>query len=480
MRVRYTADRSAVSMIVPTCPSDEAPAEPETLPPLKIRYSVFFDGTGNNMFNTQTRLTTDTAADDSYRNDFSNIAKLANYLDITTTETNSFHVGVYVEGMGTQHGASDDINGMGFGTGARGIVERVTRAIEQISRETTRLAGDGRTVDEIKIDSFGFSRGAASARHFLYRINNGVQPLTWHFDTNHIHVNSLLIPFVGLYDCVASFRTYGLIGAGGSIEDDTYELHLNAFDEAQKVVHIVAADEFRKNFPVTNIASAGSGKGVTYHIPGAHSDVGGGYNNISEADMHENNLPILRIPFTVADGWEVINPIQRRFRTEIEWLENLGWYHHDEFIIEPGYNPERENTILSFSPLCVNRRNISNSYPRIALKMMKTEAANNGLVFLSTLESENPLRELSSVYGYINSHKSRSAGAWNRDNSQQMKDLRHGYFHFSSHYTPTSAMGVSLPIYESMASQFYSAAHGYEDSQRNMMIGTRKRKVLEG
>jgi hypothetical protein len=86
-----------------------------------------------------------------------------------------------------------------------------------------------------------------------------------------IQVNNIAIRFVGLFDSVSS---YGLF-----FDNDVDDLGLTAINKARKVVHFSAADEYRKNFALTNIVSTGF-KGVALSLPGVHSDVGGSYNKI--------------------------------------------------------------------------------------------------------------------------------------------------------------------------------------------------------
>lgn len=89
--------------------------------------------------------------------------------------------------------------------------------------------------------------------------------------TKGIQVNNIAIRFVGLFDSVSS---YGLF-----FDNDVDDLGLTAINKARKVVHFSAADEYRKNFALTNIISTGF-KGVALSLPGVHSDVGGSYNKV--------------------------------------------------------------------------------------------------------------------------------------------------------------------------------------------------------
>ncbi|VEH65026.1 Uncharacterized conserved protein (DUF2235) [Rodentibacter pneumotropicus] len=52
----------------------------------------------------------------------------------------------------------------------------------------------------------------------------------------------------------------------------------------------MALDEYRKNFPLTDIEGAGE----TYHFIGAHSDVGGGYKPITKELIFEYTNKIRR------------------------------------------------------------------------------------------------------------------------------------------------------------------------------------------
>jgi hypothetical protein len=100
-------------------------------------------------------------------------------------------------------------------------------------------------------------------------------------------------------------------------------------DAAQRVFHLTALDEYRKNFALTTIASACQAKalvdgarvpmGFELGIPGAHSDVGGGYHaGTAKVEPPEvrNLAPTRQVPsqggsqtvrgpqaFVYAQGW---------------------------------------------------------------------------------------------------------------------------------------------------------------------------------
>lgn len=89
-----------------------------------------------------------------------------------------------------------------------------------------------------------------------------------------IEYDKINVDFLGLFDTVSSF--------GGDFYENVDELVLN-FDNAKisKVFQLCAADEYRSNFALTAIKSAHA-KGAYRIIPGAHSDIGGGYEVVKE------------------------------------------------------------------------------------------------------------------------------------------------------------------------------------------------------
>jgi hypothetical protein len=92
---------------ITSCPKRPLNENNNRKKPVTIRVSVFFDGTGNNKFNTQERLNNSfiyniipKTIGGSYENDFSNVAKLYECL----SENNSsydFNEKIYIQGIGT-------------------------------------------------------------------------------------------------------------------------------------------------------------------------------------------------------------------------------------------------------------------------------------------------------------------------------------------------------------------------------------------
>ncbi len=286
-----------------------------------VQANVFFDGTLNNYFNVkeadQSTKNQYGGEDTSYANDLSNVARMWEPMG---KELDGPDLGVYIEGMGTTKFKADSLRGYAFGTGETGIVARAQAAIEPLKELVTEKRGKQGLPAILEINVFGFSRGAATARHFVYLLRSK-EARAKQFNNNwrdvYIRVN-----FVGLFDTVSSEGVY--------YGNDVGDLGLRFGDfAARRVLHLVALDEYRENFSVTNIASARQASAIIFGaslpigfelgIPGAHSDVGGGYNcdvgkpetenryippnsTIIEGDGQSVTLPSAQ-PFVYAQGW---------------------------------------------------------------------------------------------------------------------------------------------------------------------------------
>jgi type VI secretion system secreted protein VgrG len=121
-----------------------------------------FDGSGFN-----------SAPDNSYGNAPSNVAHLYDlYPDNTATplseDAEIGYVRVYVEGIGTRSGGADaTLIGQGLGQGETGVVARVRQTPDMLSKQLGffQQKNPGITIRNLEFDLFGFSRGAAAARH---------------------------------------------------------------------------------------------------------------------------------------------------------------------------------------------------------------------------------------------------------------------------------------------------------------------------
>ena len=218
-------------------------------------FGVFFDGTGNNM------------AKDIPGGNESNIAKLYDFykLDAYTNKegieckNNDFYYNI---GVGSTLGRL----ALGGMTGA-GAESRINESYNAVADHFNRKENIYRK--KKYLDVFGFSRGAASARHFVNMVKYLKIPNKLNGGFHDIELR-----FLGIFDTVGSF------GMPGNKYDAGMDYHLDR-DFVKRTVHLTAEHEKRGLFDLTSIKKNKSeslpGNCLEKSFPGAHSDVGGGY-----------------------------------------------------------------------------------------------------------------------------------------------------------------------------------------------------------
>lgn len=400
--------------VAQSCANDEQET-PEKKKPVNIRASVFFDGTGNNQTNTAHTIARDKAATEwrvpaghgSYENDFSNVARLSQYL-LENSPGFDRHFKIYVEGIGTQNSERDIPEGMAWGAGITGVEAKVKSGVDKIVENASKVPNPDKLIQNLRLDVFGFSRGAAAARYCIYvALLESKQNVKERLQRLGFEVSKVEVFFAGLYDTVGSHDH--------DITDDTEKLHLDAIKHAAKVVHLASADEHRAKFPLTDIRSKGS---TEILLPGVHSDIGGGYMPVvNEVDLQVLDLDVF---------WETKArkaALKARFARERNWLIAQGWCLPGE-IQEPNANNE----------LIVTRNGILNTYNRIPLHIMKTWASESTLNFNTSIDVKLPVpaahADLTKMNAMLGPHGN---GNWKGD-PELLKRIRRRYFHFSAHY----------------------------------------------
>jgi type VI secretion system secreted protein VgrG len=306
--------------VTPEPPVDEASDELEEeeeedeLEGITLRIGMFFDGTGNNKANSETvaacyapdaNLTeaaeeiqkhcaaygydgNGNSPDNSYGNDVSNIVRLYRLYEDRVDETllpeaTTTSIAIYVNGIGTTSGGEDSLYSQATGLGETGVAARVEQSPALIMEQIRRLdeKNPGMKIDRIEFDVFGFSRGAAAARHFANEVLKGEQNVlakslpagspilssnfNWRLKTD------VTINFIGLFDTVASIANPWVLDLNGANSRNPF-VNLKLPDDcANKVVHLVARDEVRENFALNSLGD------IDLVLPGVHSDLGGGY-----------------------------------------------------------------------------------------------------------------------------------------------------------------------------------------------------------
>ena len=227
--------------------------------------NVFFDGTRNNLYNSETKRLgkagklTDNVSHDNY---YSNIALM--YLAMDMSRPNIYKI--YVEGSGSGSDQEDDMEGLGMALGWTGRARRITYTIEALEKIRKTLGNP--PYSSIVLNVFGFSRGAAWARHFCYKIKNDAEK-------KHATIN-----FVGILDTVSSddFKHYNDVAEMG--------LDIGKPQQINRIIHLTAQNDYREHFPLTPLKTACKEKigdrfiGFECSLPGAHSDIGGGYSEV--------------------------------------------------------------------------------------------------------------------------------------------------------------------------------------------------------
>jgi uncharacterized Zn-binding protein involved in type VI secretion len=281
---------------------EEEEEEEELEAGITLRLGLFFDGTGNNHANSeaaagcyavnlgmQPEMAEDIrqycarfgydgkggVPDSSYGNDVTNVARLYElYPDQVgerlSTDAKEAYLKAYVQGIGTSSGEGDSFYGQGSGRGETGVVARVEQ-MPALVLDQLRLLQDNNSdlkISRIEIDLFGFSRGAAAARHcandllkekdsLLARALPAGSPLLT-ADFAWRHRNDFSLNFIGLFDSVA-----GIV----SLRDGDFSPH-NKHNPGLNLR--LAPDEYRHNFSLNQAERE-------IELPGCHSDIGGGY-----------------------------------------------------------------------------------------------------------------------------------------------------------------------------------------------------------
>ncbi|WP_312972627.1 DUF2235 domain-containing protein [Atlantibacter sp.] len=273
------------------------------VPGITITIGMFFDGTGNNVFNTDERLLRSCTHLDvglkkedlelctqklgmsvngngSYMGYYSNIHWLNTLYSIDddiVEDKSLFQRAVYIQGIGTQKGKEDSLLAMGTGTLSEGVVDKTDEGISQIANELQALLGEGSSItnaiEKIQFDIFGFSRGAAAARHFANRVRNNDKAIQQAIleglkGRNQHGKPAGEVRFIGLFDtvCAVGLDPHDAVNPGVDLDLPP--------DIAQKVFQIAAMHECRYNFSLNSIKESWP----ELSLPGVHSDIGGGYN----------------------------------------------------------------------------------------------------------------------------------------------------------------------------------------------------------
>ena len=534
-----TGKEKGISFGQPSKPPDYQPENT-----IILYIGMFFDGTGNNRFNSESLYYTKVKGNndriksseiptqlsftltpekikekdiskinisnrDSYWNPYSNIVKLHDlYKEKSETDLrtkkNKYTLKQYVEGIGTEKYKEDSVGGSSMGRGDTGIIAKVERGIKDLVKEKIAPLPKDKKIYKIVFDVFGFSRGAAAARHFCNevkkpayyvtrtkqdpydrkgRILTDEKDLVKHAggilgaELKKIGLkpyeetyNNIEIRFLGLFDTVVSdlvvkenigykltpfFNGIPII-AQEYLED--IKTNISGLG-IKKVFQIRANDEWRANFAYTPTED-----GYTLYMLGAHSDIGGGY---AELDKYTSILGF----FDATKGGEEIFKQQEKIRkyfidnnyckeNEI-WFEKI-YEHTSGFAIES--SPTETTTIykkkISDHYILKTSRYISNKYSLVPMYVMLQKAIDYGVPFYKNydeakkggnridypFEYEIPdTEEFKMLREYLKEmldvSKDESKKSYSLSSPEMFKHIRNRYVHLSSHYAGLDTLG---------------------------------------
>ncbi|WP_338557315.1 DUF2235 domain-containing protein [Erwinia sp. E_sp_B01_3] len=456
------------------------------VPGITITIGMFFDGTGNNAFNTQNRLlescthldvgmkTEDAEAcakkigkklDDagSYIGYYSNIHWL-NTLYVTNDQViegqTVYQRAAYVQGIGTDKGNGDSTISMGTGGWFYGVVDKSDEGVgliaEQISQFLALNQGINFAIEKIQFDVFGFSRGAAAARHFVNRVRNNdkaiQQAITKGLGGRNQHGKPAgATRFLGLFDTVCAVGTVSNLFDVHSGVNPGVELDL-PLDIAQKVFQIAAMHECRYNFSLNSIKESWP----ELPLPGAHSDIGGGYNPKEKEYLFltqpQNETVSESIPSEVTD-------IYRRSAAEIPDLKSLPalstiipsgeiktetWYDYlvNDDKKRGGITQKRVGAAVTIE------RVVTNDWSKVSLRVMLDAAQEAGGLFNEILPKDENLSlppELESLcQKVIDQGKAVRSGGVPAPFISPELQLIGKYIHCSAHWNPVVVKEVWL------------------------------------
>lgn len=490
---RLSLPLGAAALVAPLSAAALATEDTKAAPPkVHLEVGIFTDGTMNNAANARSfaeQLEQDCLIPyendeisreecewrmgllmgDSYANAVTNVAKLWDSYPENELESEgviTYRRTVYAPGAGTKTGESDVLYGAATGMGEAGVIRQVSEAFSQLAlrlRETLQ----GRAIDKLTLDLFGFSRGAAAARHAAHEINLGRSGrLAQVLEDNGILWPELVqIRFVGIFDSVAAIVN-PLAGDLLAHNDRNYpvKLYLDPGKVGQ-AVHLTAAHEHRKNFALNSLRTSGGSlpenfKEVT--LPGVHSDIGGGYSDSQREEVLLS--PMLQVPQNrirwpektaqwdnlealrqevVAEGWAgpYCLPVQQAEPTKSLGSDGLAGLaitsrHHNH----PAPNGRVE---LGLRML----RQVRGEYSRIPLRLMHHLAVEKGVPLYQidpTEETVSVPAELEPILQEVLEQVSRGLDSPSLDREQQELLLQR-YIHYSANFNSIETLIAGVP-----------------------------------
>jgi hypothetical protein len=393
----------------------KAPAPAKEKVRVALRIGVFFDGTLNNAGNSASGLLcgahhpiqpADVDAsckpymadpEGSYGNDVSNVSKL---LDLYPESKDVIGEGsvklavrsLYVEGIGTNSGAEDSLLNAASGRGATGVASKVQQAFADLKNLVKRVveSNPDSEITSLTFDTFGFSRGAAAARHFANEVVRCKQgplgdvlrsnPKGFSASFGSQYNSEIIMGFVGLFDTVPSVAGFTNMGDIKSPVAPGINLYLDR-KYFTDVVQLTARDEKRANFALSSVVPAHP----EIPLPGVHSDIGGGYREEVEECVLVSPMQAL----TIDKGEDIRTTSIYRdaLQEKAKWIAK-GWPDTMLEIVTPTPSelPVAEQDRMAVKKLRAYaglqlKRSVSGKLSVVSLRLMHKLAKEKGVQF---------------------------------------------------------------------------------------------------
>lgn len=446
-----------------------------------LRVGVFFDGTGNNASNSVVGNQCRAAAlqigeqeglaiyqrcqafqldpESSYANDVSNIWRLHELFSDEPSPSDALKpasLRVYVTGIGTTSGEKDTLlPGQAFGRGATGVLAKVEEGFSKLEDTFNlfRQANADAVLSGLELDIFGFSRGAAAARHFAKQILKREQgPLAQLLRPGKVRVSAgfawptaVSINFIGLFDTVAAIGGWDDRGNPADANNGDVDLYLPP-DCARQVVHLVARDECRRNFALNRVAAPHR----EISLPGVHSDLGGGYQPKAVEHLYlqrpQSNWVSRTTPAQSTPAYRAAEQAtaQARARDLLDPQDSSASLMTDvweDFLPYSGGRGDQMKYVLAAPRI---RRTVHGQLSRVYLRVMHALAVEAGvpLDFIDEFDAQLALpNELTPISEKLLSWARNGTGALT---AAEERLLRQRYIHLSANWNASAGDGGSV------------------------------------
>lgn len=372
----------------------------------------------------------------SYTGEDTNVVKLYNAYSTDTQDLKDEHhlhdcqrAKIYITGAGTydpnridEHEDDAVFFGSALAISDTGVKTKVNQACADLKVKLKGL--QTAYIDTLVLDIFGFSRGAAEARHFVgslskdldcsferkviykskkdadekeeefieYELSKNGENLYSHIlkeedaEKDTIIIDKIVFRFVGIFDTVPH---EGIVQF-----NDVNDLNLKLEKgKVSSVVHLTARDEFRYNFDLVSIfAEHTKENGEKVDKPfiekeffGAHSDVGGGY-----VDGEKETIELPTQMFSKVDSAldDIVETKVKNWNSKYAWLGEIEPFtvHHKSDVGKQGngfyilkrthVNRKKSNVVSerSYYHIYMHRDVVKATYAQIPLDYMYSKA----------------------------------------------------------------------------------------------------------